>query len=137
MLTRKFAFAVLFCVSSAAFGQSEFALDWQWKKSHQCSPSSPALSISGIPDGTKSLDISMVDVDVPSYDHGGGLVAHAGGPTASIPEGALKHYRGPCPPNFTSFGHDYQFTVHALAEDGKTVLSKASKTKTFSAKTAR
>jgi phosphatidylethanolamine-binding protein (PEBP) family uncharacterized protein len=68
---------------------------------------------------------------------GGGSVPHAGGPMASIAEGALKQYRGPCPPNFSSFGHDYEFSVRALAEDGKTVLAKGSRKNTFSARTAK
>jgi phosphatidylethanolamine-binding protein (PEBP) family uncharacterized protein len=137
MLTRHLVFATMLCVSAAAFGQSGLSLDWQWKKSHECSKVSPAFLVSGLPEGTKTIEIDMVDLDAPNYDHGGGSVPHAGGPTATIADGALKNYRGPCPPNFASFGHDYQFTVRALAADGKTVLEKASRTKTFSAKTAK
>lgn len=133
MFAHELAFAALLCVSTAALGQSDLALDWQWKRSHQCSTTSPALSVSGIPAGTASLAVTMTDLDVPSYDHGGGSVPHAGGASAMIAEGALKNYRGPCPPNFTGFGHDYQFMVRALAADGKTVLATASRKKNFSA----
>lgn len=137
MIAHTLAFAALLLVASSAIGQSEFALDWQWKKSHQCSNTSPAFALDGVPEGTKHIELSMVDMDAPNYDHGGGSVSHAGGTTASVAEGALKNYRGPCPPNFTSFGHDYRFTARALAEDGKTTLGKASRTRTFSAKTAK
>lgn len=137
MLAQTFAYAALLCLSSAAFGQTALSLDWQWKKSHQCSGTSPALAVGGLPEGTRSISVTMVDLDVPSYDHGGGSVAHAGGASASIAEGALKNYRGPCPPNFSSFGHDYEFSVRALAEDGKTVLAQGRRKQTFSAQTAK
>jgi hypothetical protein len=138
MSTQKLAFAVLLCVVAAtAFGQSELSVDWQWKASDRCSSTSPALALSGIPAGTRTLAVRMVDLDAPGYDHGGGSVAHAGGATATVAAGALKSYRGPCPPNFSGFGHDYEITVRALAADGKTVLAKASRKKTFSARSVQ
>ena len=137
MPAQKSAFTALLCVCATAFAQSGLSIEWQWKAVHQCSNTSPALSVSGIPEGAKSIAVTMVDLDAPGYDHGGGSVPHAGGATASIAAGALKNYRGPCPPNFSSFGHDYEFTVRALAADGRTVLATASRKKTFSAGTAR
>ena len=109
-------------------------VDWTWKLSHKCSPTSPALKVDGIPEGAKSLTVEMVDQDMRSFDHGGGSVAHDGKGSTTIPEGALKNYSGPCQPNFSSFGHDYEFTVKAMSGSNE-VLSKGSKTKTFSAKT--
>lgn len=137
MSAQTFAFAALLCVSAVAFGQSDLSVDWEWKRAHQCSITSPALSVTGVPDGTKTLAVTMVDLDFTSYDHGGGSVPHAGGAAAAIDEGALKNYRGPCPPNFSGFGHDYEFSVRAMAADGKTVLAKGSRKKTFSASTVK
>lgn len=138
MSAQKLAFAALLCVAAVtAFGQSDLSVNWQWKASDRCSTTSPALALNGIPEGTRTLAVSMVDLDAPGYDHGGGSVPHAGGATATVAAGALKNYRGPCPPNFRSFGHDYEITVRALAADGKTVLAKGSRKKTFSARTVK
>ena len=79
----------------------------------------------------------MNDLDFQNKDHGGGKVAHAGGETLEIAEGALtERYLGPCPNNFSSFGHAYQMTVRALGADGAE-LGKAMKSKDFSARTAK
>jgi len=123
--------------TAPALAQSGLTVDWEWKVSHKCSSTSPALVVSGIPSEAKSLQVTMVDLDFRSFDHGGGSAAHSGEPSVTIPEGALKNYRGPCPPNFSNFGHDYEFTVKAIAADGQTELARASTTKTFSAKTAK
>ena len=120
-------------ISASSFAQTALSVDWDWKRSHQCSPKSPAIMVSGIPAGAKSLSVTMVDHDMRSFDHGGGSVSIAGEPTFTIPEGALQNYRGPCPPNFSSFGHDYEFAIRAFDADGKTELAKGSKVKTFSA----
>jgi phosphatidylethanolamine-binding protein (PEBP) family uncharacterized protein len=129
------AFALAVCSIAAA--QTSLSVDWEWKKAHRCSRMSPALAITGIPADTRALVVTMVDRDATGFLHGGGAVPHETGPTASIPEGALKSYQGPCPPNFSSFGHDYQIIVRAIAADGKTELARGSKVKTFSAATVK
>ena len=134
---RKTLLIALFTATIPAFAQSSLNVDWEWKVSHKCSPTSPALVVSGIPNEANSLQVTMVDLDVRSFNHGGGSVALSGEASITIPEGALKNYRGPCPPNFSSFGHDYEFTVKAIAADGQTELARGSKTKTFSARTAK
>ena len=116
---------------------SAIDVDCVCKKDNYCNNVSPALSISGVPEGVKSLAIKMNDLDFQNKDHGGGSLEHAGGDNAAIPEGALKSsYLGPCPNNFSSFGHSYQITVRALAADGSE-LAKAIKAKEFSASTAK
>lgn len=133
MYIKATAIVTIFTFTSTAFAQSSLSIDWEWKRAHQCSPTSPAFTVTGIPSETTSLAITLVDQDKADFDHGGGAVLHSGGDTASISDGALKDYRGPCPPNFSSFGHDYSFTVRAIASDGKTELARSSRTKTFSA----
>lgn len=123
-------------IALPAFAQA-MSVDWVWKNDHRCSSVSPALSVTGIPEGTKSLSIKMNDLDFQNKDHGGGVVAHAAGDAAAIAEGALtSSYLGPCPNNFSSFGHNYQITVRALAADGSEI-DKAIKSKEFSASTAK
>lgn len=132
----KLVATALLAVAFPAFSQTAMSVDWDWKASHRCSTSSPPLAVTGIPADTKTLQVAMVDLQVTSYDHGGGSAAHTGGAAMTIPEGALKGYAGPCPPNYSSFGHDYEFTVRALGADGKE-LGRAVKAKTFSAKTVK
>jgi phosphatidylethanolamine-binding protein (PEBP) family uncharacterized protein len=132
--------AVLVAILAAAlpaFAQADLAVDWEWKVAHRCNNTSPALTISGIPDGAKSLAIQMNDLDFQNKDHGGGTVPHAGGATAEVAEGALTaNYLGPCPNNFSSFGHSYRITVRALAADGSEI-AKGMKAKDFSSRTAK
>jgi Raf kinase inhibitor-like YbhB/YbcL family protein len=92
---------------------------------------SPALSWSGVPEGAKSLAITMFDPDA----HGGfwhwqvldipttatALAQGAGAEHASLPDGAHQHgnsagdesYDGPCPPAGSGV-HHYEITLWAL-----------------------
>ena len=134
---RHVLFVTLLAAALPAFAQSGLAVDWEWKRAHRCDNTSPALTVSGIPEGTKSLAVQMNDLDFQNKDHGGGTVLHAGGPTADIPEGGLKPSSlVPCPSNYASFGHSYQMTVRALAAD-VTELARVAKAKDFSAQTAK
>ena len=79
-----------------------------WGPTMKCfDPQSPPIEVSGVPQGTAKLDIRMIDLDMPSYPHGGATVAWSG--ESSLPYGAFR-YRGPCPPS----PHTYEFTVKAL-----------------------
>lgn len=130
-------FTVSLSLSSLAFAQTGLTVDWDWNLSDKCSHTSPALLVSGIPSETKMLNVAMVDRDFTSFNHGGGSVEHNGSTSTTVSQGALKSYDGPCPPNFYSFGHDYEITVKAIAADGKTELARGSKTKTFSSSTVK
>jgi phosphatidylethanolamine-binding protein (PEBP) family uncharacterized protein len=104
-------------------------VDFTWKKKHRCSAESPELKLEGIPADTVELRITMIDHDMRSYDHGGGSVRdQAGFPSSyTVNEGALKSYKGPCPPHSS---HDYEFIVVAL-DKAKNAIGKGSKKKTF------
>ena len=110
-------------------------VDFKWMLKHQCSKSSPELKVENIPKGTVEMRIQMIDLDMRTFNHGGGnLKNEAGFPsTFTIAEEALQSYTGPCPPNFSSFGHDYEFFVVAFDKQNNEV-GKGSKKKTFSAK---
>lgn len=128
---KKLVMACAGLVAATAVQAQALEVQWDWKRAHKCSTSSPQIKVAGIPDGTKLLRVKLVDNDVPTYNHGGGEVPNDG--SGVIAEGALKSYNGPCPPNFGSFGHDYTFTVTALGEDGKE-RAVGTGTKNFSAK---
>jgi Raf kinase inhibitor-like YbhB/YbcL family protein len=92
---------------------------------------SPALSISGVPEGTKSLALIMDDPDVPKalkpegvFDHW--VLFNIPSETAEIPEGGStgvvgangvgqSAYTGPCPPpQYEPSTHRYIFKLYAL-----------------------
>ena len=113
-----------------------FSIDYSWSVKHKCSTISPKIEITDLPKNTTQLSVKMVDHDMRSFDHGGGYIKNeAGFPVSfTIEEGALKQYKGPCPPNFSSFGHDYEITVKA-SNSSNEKLGSASKKTTFSRKT--
>jgi phosphatidylethanolamine-binding protein (PEBP) family uncharacterized protein len=106
---------VLATVSSGALAQSKFGANARW-----CG-SSPEFRLSGVPKGTTQLDLQMVDVNVPSYRHGGGQVAYQPGQNtiecSEVSRASLGLYRGPMPPSGQV--HTYQWTIKALDANGK------------------
>ncbi|MEK7156632.1 MAG: YbhB/YbcL family Raf kinase inhibitor-like protein [Patescibacteria group bacterium] len=92
---------------------------------------SPALSITGVPEGTKSLALIMDDPDVPKALHADGVFDHwvlfnIPADTREIPEGGSvgvagangagkNAYTGPCPPpQYEPSEHRYIFKLYAL-----------------------
>tara|TARA_R110000868_G_scaffold408144_1_gene690524 strand:- start:6826 stop:7227 length:402 start_codon:yes stop_codon:yes gene_type:complete len=100
-------------------------VDFTWHGTQACSSVPPAFEIANIPEGTATLEFRMTDLDVPSFNHGGGSVKYTG--SGSIPAGSFS-YTGPCPPGGT---HDYEFVVSAVNAAGDTVLGRGSATKSF------
>ena len=98
-------------------------VDFDWGPTKKCfDVNSPPFKLSGVPEGTASLDFQMTDRNAPGFHHGGGRVAYKG--QSSLPYGAFK-YKGPCPP---SGSHSYVFTVKALDGHGKALATaKASR----------
>lgn len=128
---RRIALTVALITASVA--QAQMTVNFEWAREHRCSKSSPSLSISGIPAGATALTVKLIDNDMSSWNHGGGKVTITNVPEFAIETGALKDgYNGPCPPNFSSFGHDYQFVVRALDASGNE-LAQTAQTRTFSA----
>jgi len=104
---------------------SSLNVSWDWTQSDRCTRQSPAFTITNVPDGTKTLDFKMVDLNVPSFNHGGGTVAYSG--ASSIPAGAFS-YLGPCPPTGP---HQYEFTVTAINAAGDTALGRGKAVRAF------
>ncbi len=74
---------------------------------------SPALSWSPAPAGTKSIAVTMVDLDFTSFNHW--TLTSVPVDATTLAEGAAAGaggYSGPCPPAGTT--HTYEITVHYL-----------------------
>jgi phosphatidylethanolamine-binding protein (PEBP) family uncharacterized protein len=100
--------------SASPLSAAGFLADFTWQGTASCfDPQSPPFTLSGVPEGTKSLNFEMTDLDAPSYPHGGGTIPYNG--QSDVKRGAFS-YRGPCPP---SGQHSYQWTVKALDASGK------------------
>lgn len=124
---RKLLLAIAFAtVASGAFA-ADLGVSFQWGPTKKCfDQKSPPIKLSGVPQGTATLAIRMIDKNSP-FDHGGGKVAYKG--QSQLPYGAFN-YKGPCPPQGT---HNYKITVKALDAAGKT-LATGSATQPFSQK---
>ena len=136
----RFIIALIFLIiSQVNLAKQKFTVDYSWKLSHKCGKISPEITISGIPTGSTELIVKMVDLDFRSWDHGGGLIKNDDGfpDKFTIAEGGLNRgFDGPCPPNFTSHGHDYEITVTAKDKNNQ-ILGKGSVVKIFAAKTVK
>lgn len=111
-----FFLMVIFLASNAA--ANEFTISFEWGDIPLCTSGSPntvanpKFVLSNVPEGTKYIRFVMTDLDVPSYDHGGGMVEYTGQKT--IEPGAFK-YRSPCPP---AGSHKYKWTATAKKKKG-------------------
>jgi len=103
---------------------STMQIDFQWGPENLCKNGySPLIDLRGVPEGTVKFKVRLKDLNEPRYNHGGGEVVNDG--SNIIRPGALKSYRGPCPPPHSP--HRYSFTVTAIDASGK-VLARAEKT---------
>jgi hypothetical protein len=93
--------------------------EWQGGGGCQMGGASPKILVANVPAGTAYLKVTMTDLDVPSFNHGGGIVEYKG--NGIIEAGALKNYQGPCPP---SGSHTYEFRVSALNGDQSLILGE-------------
>jgi len=103
-------------------------LDFKWPIDQECfDKRSPALTITEIPEGPKSVSVTLYDRSF-RRDHGGGTVPYEG--KNIIPEGAVTGtYEGPCPSGWGA-SPEYELTVKALDDSGK-VLGIGKKIKTY------
>ncbi len=93
-------------------------LSFSWTGVARCSSSPPTFTLSDVPPGTSRLAFNMVDLNMPSYPHGGGTISYQGG--NQIAAGSFS-YKGPCPPEHQR--HNYRWTVKALDAGGKTLAT--------------
>lgn len=109
--------------SSQLTAAKPLQVDFSWAGVEACSSAPPAFTVQGAPDGTVTLRFKMKDLDVPTYNHGGGSVPYT---APQVPAGAFR-YKGPCPP---SGSHRYQWTVEAVNGEGQ-VIARGTATKSF------
>jgi phosphatidylethanolamine-binding protein (PEBP) family uncharacterized protein len=108
--------AATYVIAKTAPNAVTLKVEYTWKSSDNCSSDSPEIKVTGIPAATKKLNVTLTDLDVPSFDHGGGTVeCKATKEVFIIPRGALKRYTGPCPP---SGQHTYSIEVKAIDDKG-------------------
>ena len=120
-------FAIVVCIlAPAALPNRAEALSvrFSWAGIPACATLSPAFTLDEIPPGTKRLNFSMTDLNVPTFHHGGSSISYSGD---TVRRGAIR-YTGPCPPHGER--HNYRWTVEALGAGGN-VLDKASAEATF------
>jgi len=110
--------AAVMAMAAVATGAKagDFSASYSWAGIPACEKISPAITLSGVPFGTKRLRVFMTDLDAPMFHHGGSVVGYYG--DAEIKRGAIG-YIGPCPPSGAH--HRYTWTIEALDADGKTV----------------
>jgi hypothetical protein len=94
------------------------SLSFSWTGVARCSSSPPAFTLSDVPPETSRLAFNMVDLNLPSYPHGGGTISYQGG--SQIAAGSFS-YKGPCPPERQR--HNYRWTVKALDAGGKALAT--------------
>lgn len=98
---------------------AEMGVDFEWQRTDFGSTENPEIRLTGVPEGTKRFFVGLVDLDISTYDHGGGFVDNDR--TAHIARGTVKgNYNGPAPwlPDMI---HDYEITVKAYDEDEKLI----------------
>ena len=116
-------FALIAGLALAASPAAAFDFSFSWKGLKLCTSGrpnvvqNPAFKLNGVPAGTKFIRFRLKDLDVPGFNHGGGVVAYSGQKT--IAPGAFK-YKSPCPPGGV---HTYEWTATARA--GNKVLARA------------
>jgi phosphatidylethanolamine-binding protein (PEBP) family uncharacterized protein len=115
---------LLTACSKASPDAVKLQVDYNWTNANVCSNFSPEIKVLGIPPTTKQLRVTLTDLDFLIYDHGGGTVKYEG--SNIIAAGALKDYRGPCPPFDTT--HRYSIRVDAIDASG-VIIGFGEKTK--------
>lgn len=125
-LTRIIIISALFAGMSTT--AQAFSLQFDWGDISRCTTGSPntvknpIFTLKDVPEGTKKLRFKLRDLNVRSYNHGGGTVAYTG--ASKITPGAFT-YKSPCPPNGR---HNYQWSATALDANNKSIgTAKAKK----------
>ncbi|MDG1529973.1 MAG: hypothetical protein P8Q99_01340 [Paracoccaceae bacterium] len=124
LFTHIFLATLMIAPAAEAF---EFQFNWKGLKSctsgNPNTVKNPNFSLKDVPAGTKFIRFKLTDLNVPSYNHGGGVVAYNG--QKSIAPGTFK-YKSPCPPNGV---HTYQWsaTAQKRKNGGKIATAKSNR----------
>jgi len=105
-------------VAGCAANFARLQVDYNWTSANRCSFFSQEIKVSGIPPGTRQLNVTLTDLNFPSFNHGGGTVKYEG--SNLIRASALQYFYGPCPPTCCN---TYSIKVNAIDEFGSIVGS--------------
>jgi len=90
----------------------ELTLDYTWEGFLPCSPgTNPEILVSGIPDGTKYLVISMSGQN---FSYGKQKIAYSG--SGTIEKGSLDEIEGPC--DMVLGTNRFKYTIEAVNKNG-------------------
>lgn len=95
------------------------SVDFEWQPIDYGSKDNPEILLANVPEGTKRFLVSLVDLNIKTYDHGCGYVNNDG--SGTIRRGSIEgSYNGPAPwlPDMI---HDYEITVEAYDENDKVI----------------
>jgi len=112
-MRRTILFISILIAFSASSNAEEFSIEFDWSNLKKCTSgrpntvANPMFTMNNVPKTTKWIYFKLVDLDVRSYNHGGGWVEYTG--QSTVEPGAFK-YKSPCPPNGK---HKYQWTASA------------------------
>ena len=126
----KFIAALAVAISLAAPATAfDFSFDWSGLKlctsGNPNTVKNPTFKLKDVPEGTKFIRFKLVDLDVPQYNHGGGVVRYNGENT--ITPGAFK-YKSPCPPNGK---HTYEWRATAQKKKNGEKIATATAKKSY------
>jgi len=99
---------------------ADFGIQFAWCES------TPEFTLSNVPKGTAKLDLRMVDLDKPSFNHGGAVLDFKGQKKINCGSFVEQMWRPPKPP---SGSHTYRWTVSAQDKDGKELASATAERK--------
>lgn len=117
-------FLSLFLVVTSARAES-FTMSFEWGDIPLCTSgqpntvTNPFFKIDYVPKNTVKIYFKLIDEDVPTYKHGGGMVKYYQG--ARLIKPGKFEYKSPCPPNGS---HKYTWTAYALDKNNR-ILSHA------------
>lgn len=115
---RRGVLAVMLAGLAAAAQAGAFSFTFEWGDIPLCTSGSPntvpnpRFRLKNVPAGTEAITFTLIDLDMPVYNHGGGKVAYTG--QEEIAPGAFT-YRSPCPPRGT---HTYEWSARAKKGNG-------------------
>ena len=94
-------------------------VEFEWQPTDFGSSENPEIRLTGVPEGTQRFFVGLVDLNVSTYDHGGGFADNDG--SGSIARGSINgNYSGPAP-WLPGMVHDYEITVKAYDNNGKMI----------------
>lgn len=114
-----FAAVIFFAFQLTPARAADFGFSFDWGNIEKCTSgrpnrvANPVFKLKNVPEGTATIQFRMKDINVPSYNHGGGKAKYTGSNT--IAPGAFK-YKSPCPPGGR---HTYEWTATARDAKGK------------------